>query len=275
MLKAFNLNFYYLKRMKAAKVLIIVLLSLIIFVMGVNKLAEVLTKSTVDTVGVTQEGVGISYTDIAEPEVNSICKSYMSDIAGALILLFIAIFAVIFAHKDDKNGYVKNIVPQLKHKGDMVFARLANIAIYTAFVFVVYFIVNVVMSMILYPEMKFGFSTDFLLILLVQFVLHLAFASFCDFLTTLSRSSAFGITIGVLFSSGFHVMATQLMNVLETAIFGKLTVDFNNALTFTHITKLNIYANSDKMIMGLIVALIHLVLWNGLSYLITSKRDVV
>lgn len=275
MLKAFNLNFYYLKRMKSAKVLIIVLLSLIIFAMGVTKLAEVLTKSTVDTVGVTQEGVGISYTDIAEPEVNSICKSYMSDIAGALILLFIAIFAVIFAHKDDKNGYVKNIVPQLKHKGDMVFARLANIAIYTAFVFVVYFIVNVVMSMILYPEMKFGFSTDFLLILLVQFVLHLAFASFCDFLTTLSRSAAFGITIGVLFSSGLHVMATQLMNMLETAIFGKLTVDFNNALTFTHITKLNIYANSDKMIMGLIVALIHLVVWNGLSYLITSKRDVV
>lgn len=274
MLKAFNMNLYCLKKMKVGKVLLIVLLSMVLFLFTMDKLIDVFTEKTDKEVTVNA-GEFVEITGEPVEETETICSHYMEDIQSGMILLFISIFAVIFAHKDDKSGYIKNVMPQLKRKGDLILARIGTVAVYIFITFVSYFIVNLVVQKLYYPELQIGFSVEMLGVLGVQFLLYLAFASFCDFLTTLTRSLAFAITIGVLFANGFHMLFVTILNKLEDVIFGELIFDFSNMLTIQHMANVGIGCSNKTLLIGLLVAGIYLVVWNAASYVITSKRDVV
>lgn len=196
---------------------------------------------------------------------------YHSDLSGGAVIIFIVIAGVIFVNGEDKTGFVKNIAGQTRYRGLIYLSKIPVMICYNTVALLLYGIVQYIcLQIFFHGGIAFGmeYLMDSVILLGMDILLYAAFSSGLALLTTVAKSTAVGITVGILMAMGFG-------NTLVNYIGLKLNVE---------LTKYMLVFNSGQMVLGvsekviwlaLVVGIVYLVLYNALGTLWFVKRDVV
>lgn len=284
MLRLFNMYMYRMRVSLSTWMLIIVLVGMNVLGIVISKTVDVLmpeenteqTTEYTDTDASPEEGMEVSISIKAEEmeEELTVFDNIIGDVSGGMLLVFLVIFTTLFINADDRHGYIKNIATQVKSKQQLVIPRMMVVAVYTILLFTIYAVVCGITYKICYPDTAIGFSWGAIGFFAIQFVLGMAILSITALVTTLSRSTALGVTTGVLLVTGFHLLFASLGNMLITAIAGKEVIDLNEYLAVYQINSLP-FPLDKSFIWALGLGLVYTVVWNILSMTVLAKRDVV
>ncbi|MFG6328342.1 MAG: ABC transporter permease, partial [Lachnospiraceae bacterium] len=119
-------------------------------------------------------------------------------ISSGLLLLFILIGAVLFFRGDEKNGFIKNIAGQTKHKHNIMLSKLVAVGIYTFVCMFCYMLIGYLtfVTEIALVEGGISFGIKYLpeaiKIFALQYLLHMAFISGLLLITEVTKSTAAG-----------------------------------------------------------------------------------
>lgn len=134
---------------------------------------------------------------------------FHAHLASGMLLLFLIIGTALYVNGESKCGFIKNIAGQTRHKSYIYIAKIIALAIYAAFSMLAYELVHYI-GLKLFLPYKLSFGKEYLdqsaKLLLVTFLLYLAFVSAIALLVTLSHSTSLGITVGILVDCGFLLL---------------------------------------------------------------------
>lgn len=200
---------------------------------------------------------------------------YGEELSSGLLLLFLLIAAVIFFWGDERNGFVKNIAGQTKHKSWIFLSKLIAIGIFTLVSMLCYMLVEFAAfkcGLLAGTHISFGMEHvwEACKVFATQYLLYMAFISGLLFLTEVTRSTAVGITIGLLGVLGFGIIFSALVQKIFHTDFQLVKYYVN-----TSVTAVNMYAGWDVFRLALWVGGGFLVIYNVLHMCWCIKRDVV
>lgn len=196
-------------------------------------------------------------------------------VRSGTLLIFCTIFATLFINAEQKNGYVKNIAGLFPKRTLPLLSKVIAVFVQTLSIFVLSLTAMSVCSLICWGDRVYiGSFAEFLPLLGLQLLLHFAFSCLISFFCTATRSSAFSIAMGMVFTLGLSILilqgAAKIISLIDK------TADFN-------LYQYSLVANINSAYMGMadkdflravIVALVFLVCSIGLSLFITKKRDI-
>lgn len=259
---------------------------MICFVIGLAVFSVTMTNSDIefmkdDPAAVTEtmeeRPVGI-YVE-AQPEwVNGTIEigSVVSvEMRSQLLAILCVIFAAIFTNADYKNGYIKNIAGQFPRREQLVASKFIVIA-FQVLVMVVVFTISIVASGYVMWESDFylGSITELFQYLGVQYLLHLGIAAVMMLLCTLTYSTAFSMTSGILLCSGLAVPIYSLINKAINGVKTGLEFDINKYILDGNITMLLYDSTSEVMVRGVAVGVAFAIVSLFISTIIVKKRDI-
>ena len=163
---------------------------------------------------------------------------YCEELGSGILLLFILIGAVLFFRGDEKNGFLKNIAGQTKHRYNIFFSKLVVTGIYTFVCMACY--------------------------MLVEFT-----AFKCSWITV-TKSTAAAITIGMCALFGFGIFFSALVQkIFHTGI------NINKYYINTNISNLYLGMDWDAVRFALGIGAGFFILYNVLNVLWFSRKDIV
>lgn len=157
--------------------------------------------------------------------------------SGMPCLIF-CVFLSKFFLDDEKNGFLKNIIPKLKNRSIIYFSRFIVMVI---FVFIM-FLINFIESIVVY---KFLIGNDFsksnldITKIILLFVLYVSFLSFTNMLLIVCRDSIVPILIGVISLTGIIAIPVMLFNELIISITSQTSFDLGDYLVSINIKEIN------------------------------------
>lgn len=280
MLNLIRMNFY---RMSHSVSTWVILITMVVF-MGLTVVTNcVLMKNLVNSDGtmkiessesITEESTTTENTAemVAEAYGHKITinSRFQAGVQGGDLLIFLAIFTVIFVHAEEKNGFIKNIACRTKHKWDIFLAKLPVIACYTLVCILLYFVLNTVIMKIWFPHFELGIEAKTFVIFGLELLLYFGYMALCSMLIVVSKNSAIGMTFSLIPIFGIGMIVIKLLNFLI-----KHDVDLNKYTLIGNLASISTeFANSD-LVRALIVAVVWFVIWIAISMLTTEKRDVI
>lgn len=281
MIRLIKMNFY---RMIHSKYSYVILLSLVAFISFVAIVTKVEEKAEQSAQGVSTEveNTGDDDLNTAEPDVGiqvqsmdiektpTIMDYAVGNLQGGLILVFLTIFITIFVHAEEGSGFVKNIARQSKHKRSIIISKLPAIIAYTIVVLLVYIAITIILMKMLNPDYPLGFSVELLGFIGGETLLAISFASLISFLTTIMRSTALGMTVGMLLATG---MGTLITNGIEILIDNAIDVDQYTIIG--NIMMLPFEIVTEDYVRAILVGVVWFIVWNVLSVIVVEKRDTI
>lgn len=196
----------------------------------------------------------------------------MNYMSGGFCLLLLGIFTVIFVNSDNNSGFLKSISGQLKNREQLIFAKLASISVYTVILFAVCLIVSLTAVYILFPSVTFGNTQDFIIFILTQLLLHIAFGAIIMCITTILRNSALSMVISVVLAGGIFTFIYSLIDyALPESIRNNFSIE---DYTVTNNIFNLLQTIDSEYIRVLIVGAVYIVVSTVLSSVIFKKRDI-
>ena len=259
---------------------------MICFVIGLAVFSVTMTNSDIefmkdDPAAVTEtmeeRPVGI-YVE-AQPEwVNGTIEigSVVSvEMRSQLLAILCVIFAAIFTNADYKNGYIKNIAGQFPRREQLVASKFIVIAFQVRVMVIVFTISIVVSGYVMWgSDFYLGSVTELFQYLGVQYLLHLGIAAVMMLLCTLTYSTAFSMTSGILLCSGLAVPIYSLINKAINGLKTGLEFDINKYILDGNITMLLYDSTSEVMVRGVAVGVAFAIVSLFISTIIVKKRDI-
>ena len=213
-------------------------------------------------------GEGLLYReDVPELFYQNVCS--LSNI------LLLAIFTGLFVGDVYSTGVTKNITIGNRKRGHLFTARMIVIAAYTFIFHIITYIWTLINVALMAESVKLNMDGAFFKYFLFSWIIVMAFSFVVAAVTTLTRSKAAGITVGVILSSGLLTMAISIANMILVRKFG---LDSNFSLADYTLTQnlavLNLHSEGHVVVRALMCSLIY----GGLAYtagLVTDKkRDI-
>lgn len=155
-------------------------------------------------------------------EIPTFLEFYNSDLASGIVLVFLCIGCVIYFNGEIKSGFLKNIAGQTRHKSHIFLSKIFANGVYIALALLLYGVVQFFsLWFLLKDKYAFRFGGEFIketgVLLLAVFLLYLAFLGGISLVTTVLKSTAAGITLGMLSAFGvlgsFGAYADKLLHV--------------------------------------------------------------
>lgn len=193
-----------------------------------------------------------------------------ADLRSGLILIILAIFPVLFVNSEEKSGFVKNIAGQTKRREWIYLSKTAGIMIFHLMAMAAYTIIHIATFLILHPGEPFGVSMfgQTARYMGVLWLLSVAFSSGMALLTTLLKSTAVSITVGILAVLGVgDIISGFFTHIYKIKISEYLLISNYKALLYN--------SAADKFWHALVVALAFLIGYNIIGSVVVRKRDVV
>lgn len=154
-------------------------------------------------------GIAVQTPDKTDGKNPVFLEYFHAHLASGMLLLFLIIGSALYVNGESKCGFIKNIAGQTRHKSYIYIAKIFALAIYAAFSMLAYELVHYI-GLKLFLPYKLSFGTEYLdqstKLLLVTFLLYMAFISAIALLVTLSHSTSLGITVGILVDCGFLLL---------------------------------------------------------------------
>lgn len=275
MLNLLRMNFF---RMVHTRSMVIILLAIIAFSAFSSYMAllDLQTETEASPDPDTDEDMGTTFgimvntPPLQDQKPAPFLSFYRADISGKILLLFLTIATVLFVNGEEKSGFVKNIAGQTKHRCYLVLAKILTLTAYSFAAFLLYGAGQwLALKVSFGSELVFGFDSllSSLPCLGLQFLLHMAFISGIAMLTILVRSSTLGISYGILAACGFGAIPAGWIYKLFEA-------DVTPYYLTTQITMLQSDPSAKTMTTALASALLCLVLYNAVSSIWFTKKDI-
>lgn len=167
-------------------------------------------------------GITVQVPEKGNGEIPTFLEFYNSDLASGIVLVFLCIGCVIYFNGEIKSGFLKNIAGQTRHKPNIYLAKVfANMA-YILSALLLYGTVQFIsLWFMLKDKYSFRFGGEYIketaVLLAGIFLLYLAFLGGISLITTVLKSTAAGITVGMLCAFGvigsFAAYADKIFHV--------------------------------------------------------------
>lgn len=198
-----------------------------------------------------------------------------SQLVSGLLVLLCVIFAAVFVNAEQKNGYIKNIAGAIPNRGALALSKLAALAVQTAVMIALFAVSETVLGFILWGErFTVNVTAELLVFFGTQYLLHLGFAALMMFLCILTKSSAFGMTAGILMTMGIFVPFYSIINRAVYEIRPSWEFDISLYMLDGNIGLAGLGADADVMVRAAAVGAAFIVLCALFSMLILKRRDV-
>lgn len=202
--------------------------------------------------------------------VSSYIAYLYEDISSGIMLIFMTIAIVLFFNREQNSGFVKNIAAKSVSRASIYFSKFISMILYMLFTFVVIAIAEYIALMAYYDgDLTFGMDVmgDFLPKILVIILLHIAFLSGVVMVTTITKSSTMGITIGMLANTGFS-------SFIVLFVRAKFDFDISKYLINYNLTRVDLNSGSEVINNALIVGIITIIVYNVIGCTWFAKRDI-
>ncbi len=206
----------------------------------------------------------------ADGTVTSYLAYLYEDITSGVLLIFITIAAVLFFNREQNSGFIKNIAAKSTSRVNIYFSKFIIIMFYILFAFGLLALAEYIALMIYYHgELTFGMDImgDFLAKMVIVFLLHVAFVSGVVMLTTVTKSSSMGITIGMLALTGFTTF-------IILPIKAWLDIDISEFMIAFNINKINLNSSGDLVTDTILVGIITIIVYNVIGCTYFAKKDI-
>lgn len=207
-----RMNLYRFVRTKAVYVLLLLTaLFIVLAVVDQQTMSEEQWKTEMELL--ETEGIDVETSDekvgvtLGLTPITSVYNMTTDILSSGLLLVFTGIFAALFSNAERNGGYLKNLNSCTQNKGWIFVAKGAPVAI-----FVLLGILTVICaSEVSGLNMEGLFSKEFILYLIVQWVLHVAYGMFVLAVMEITRSLVAGMIIGIFFGMGVGNLAVNFI----------------------------------------------------------------
>lgn len=235
------------------------------FMSGFNAGMEATTTEEAD---VNILGEGIYYYD-------DVATLFVADISGLVIPMLLAIFTGLYIGSIYRTGLDKNLMAYNRKRGVLLAARFAVIVIYTLVLQILTWLFAALSMALMGESVRWGIDKAFVIYSVVVFLLTVAFTQMVCLFTTLTRSKAAGITLGIILSTGVLSTVMSVVTLMLQTKFG-LDEDFSlgNYTITMNIAGLNLNSDGHFVLRAIIVAVVYFAVSYAINLLIVKKRDV-
>ncbi|MBE5954209.1 MAG: ABC transporter permease [Lachnospiraceae bacterium] len=206
----------------------------------------------------------------ADGTITSYLAYLYEDVSSGILLIFMTIAAVLFFNREQNSGFIKNIASKSTSRLSIYFSKFISMILYLLFTFLVMAIAEYVTLLAYYDgDLVFGRDVmgDFLPRLGILLILHIAFISGVVMVTTITKSSTMGITVGMLANTGFSAF-------IVLALRAWLDFDLSDYLINYNLTRVNLDSGSDVLNHALLVGIITIIVYNVIGCTWFAKRDI-
>ena len=190
-----------------------------------------------------------------------------TQVGSGLFLIIVSIFVTLFVCAEHKNGYIKNIAGQFPNRGMLIVSKAIAVGAQMFSMFFVLALAMFVTGKVCFGEGLVLNSVGKLFTVLGgQFVLHYAFAAVILCIGVLFRSSALGMTIGILISC----KVTSLIYMLGD----KFSLDLTRYALETNVTRFSMITDKKEVLVMMLSAVVIFAVTIGASIIVMQKRDV-
>ncbi len=220
-------------------------------------------------------GVQIDTTDIKNTTLNAVYV-YGKLLSSGIYLLFSVIFVMIFVSSENKNGYIKNIGGQVRHRRQLFISKMAVIGIYTVLFELIMFLVEAVVWMICTKKISLGAGSfdGYISFIVFQVLLQYAFLMVCATIEAVIKNRVFGMTAAVCLSIGVGSFICMAIDVGVHKLTG-FTVEIEKYLITTKINSLVPGESMSQLLNLTMFVIVYLVIAAAAGIISTEKRDMV
>lgn len=219
--------------------------------------------------GISESVEGMDVDNLAVLEI------YGQHLSSGLFILFNVIFLVLYVTADIKNGYIKNIGGQVKHRSSLIWSKWAAAAAYVLVFDVVTFLVEAVSMRISLGYLYWGSFQTYLPYIGIQVVLQYSFLVACMTITMVLRSRAFGMLAGTCLSMGVAGLICTGLDAVCDRFFSVKDLHLENYLLTTKMSELLPGAGAAQIRNILLLAVAYLVVSTLVSLVSVEKRDLL
>lgn len=151
-------------------------------------------------------GVAVDDSQLIGTEQN-VLTIYSSFMSSGFYLFFSVIFTMIFALSENKNGYIKNIGGQVRHRWQLFVSKLTAIFIYIFMFDLILLVVQSVIWFIAKGNFGAGSFSEYITFIISQFLLQYVFVTVCTAIAIITKSRVFSMTAAVCLSFGMGKLA--------------------------------------------------------------------
>ncbi len=188
-------------------------------------------------------------------------------------LILVTIFSVIFTNCDFTKGFAKNTYSMFESRRTLVFSKwLALVTCITAS-YIVYSFAGLGLSAACVRAFKSAKWGDYAVGFFVVYLCLISLVTMVFWITSLFKSPAGGMVIGILISSGTFT----LIEVLFAGLFARIThLDINLADYFLDYAFMSYHGSMGTVatIRTILVALVYLALALTMSVFLSDRKDV-
>lgn len=211
--------------------------------------------------------------DWLENDVNA-AEYTLIILQSGMHIILTAIFTAIFVHAENRNGYIKNIAGQVTFKGKLVLVKLPALLLFNIIMFVVAYFANMLFVRIFIGSIDFSITADTLKLILIQLLLHFAFSCVIMLLTSVFKSKAISITVGVIFASGVGMLLWNGINAVVNRLFDNSTFDIGKYTIIQNVHSVGMGFDFNDAARIILVGLFFVVITTGITNLVANNRDV-
>lgn len=206
----------------------------------------------------------------ADGTVSSYLAYLYEDISSGIILIFLTIAVVLFFNREQNSGFIKNIASKSTSRISIYFSKFVSMILYMILTFLVIAVGEYIALMLYYDgDLTFGMDVmgDFLPRMGILLLLHIAFLSGVVMVTTITKSSTMGITIGMLANTGFSAFIVLFIKA-------KFDFDISKYLINYNLTRVNLDSNNEIVNHALLVGIITIIVYNVIGCTWFAKKDI-
>lgn len=196
-------------------------------------------------------------------------------ISGGIMLIFVTIFAVLFANGEQKSGYIKNIAGQVSNRGNLVLSKLLCLTVFVVTLMSLIFLFVAIGGIVNFGGMHVTWNAQLVQYLLTQTLLHLAFGAGVLGLTVLTKNATASIVIGIVGAGGMFSLVYSFINKIVRNLSGNAEFFVSNYLPTGNIRELApATLQSGEIVRSLVVVATFILVGTVLGMSVMKKRDI-
>lgn len=198
-----------------------------------------------------------------------------TELKSGMLLILCSVFTALFATADLKSGYIKNIAGLYPGRVQIVFSKLAAIAVNLIFMLAVFTAFTVITGYIIWSgDVYLGSFSKTAVYLGLQYLLHLGFCGLILLLSMLTKSRSFGMTAGILLCCGVTVPLYSGINKLAEKYFHAADFDIYRYMIDANARTLPYNPDSDTVLRAAAVGFAFLAVSAVIAAVHFKKHDI-
>ena len=222
--------------------------------------------------GIAQEigsqAIGVALDDM------SIVDWCIDSVSGDFLMLFVAVFAIVFVCSDYSSGYIKNIYGCIKNKLLYGISKIVVIVVFVFLSMLVAYVTTMIANLIIIKSDSWGEFWELIKYTGVKILLLTAYGTVCCMIATITRKATVALVIVMGYSFLFANMMYTGINQLVTKGIHAHEFAIEKYALIANTISVNLSSTPEQINMSIIVSLVAIVFSISLGTFFFKKGDV-